>query len=283
MFSHRPKNLREIFRRAQLRGGKPFVVTPSTQVSYSECHRSALAVASKILSCGANQGQRVGILLDDPIDWVMAFGGVIAVGCVPVLFGKRRGEELDRCLHLVHCDFVLMDVKSKQALEDVAYTGTLINFNDVHTTLAVAEEPAFVIDENAEALVAFTSGSAGFAKAVVSTHKAVITGLMNMMLSAAIANGARKSGFRAGPACPLILAPLEHVSGYSQILLALFFGSRIAIGGGFCLYDLSRLISEEGITSISGADSALLSKLLETCDAGAMQNGSFCGRRWRGY
>jgi long-chain acyl-CoA synthetase len=120
-----------------------------------------------------------------------------------------------------------------------------------------------------DAIVAFTTGSTGRPKGVVSTHLGVITGLMNMLLASRLAETPvglppghpPRTGSR-GRAQSLLLSPVFHVSGYSQILLTLLLGGRIRFLAHRDTRAIREVMDSGAVDSISGVTVAELDDIL---------------------
>ena len=110
---------------------------------------------------------------------------------------------------------------------------------------------AEIPDEDAEAMVLFTSGSSGEAKGVRLSHRSVIANQHNLLLRA------RRLPHQQRPDDPqtitLVTVPLFHIGGVTGIVTQVVAGGRLVfLRGRFDPAEVLELIEAEGVTSWGG-------------------------------
>lgn len=224
------------------------------------------------------------MILPNCPQWWVAFVAITSMGAVAVLIdGSGAPSLIANALNLAGCSVVITDEPTGRILEEHAErrpqilvqhcTGDLPS-RSLHTCFAGAmdedahparERPA--LDPGQEALVAFTTGSTSSPKGVISSHRAVIAGIMNMMLCSALASvrnrvkGPVNQRVQSSPSS-LLLAPLTHVSGYAHLLLMTQVGGKVVLLPTWQVQTAVGLIERQHIRALSGANAAQLRELI---------------------
>lgn len=268
-FASGPYTLTEVLLRAT-RGdlNRPLLISAADRWSVSALAQLGQQVAETLTTnYGLISGERVGLLLQRPEHWIAALLGLVQAGAVAVLLPSTASDaELTEMLELAPCRLVLVDaVRSGLPHELLDWDIAVGRSNRAATVRPASPSPA------SEAIVAFTSGSMGRPKAVSMSHEAVVSGLRSMQLAAALATirrVSRNASASAGRTCTLVLSPLTHVSGYSQVLLALMGGGSIAYSPqDEAVEAVLALIARERVTGLVGVSADLLWAMLRrSCD-----------------
>jgi len=265
VYRHAPRTLLDVFRKASRSAKKVFLVDDQTSVTYEELSQRAASYAALLSARGIRPGMRVALALSDELDWIACFVAVTSLGAVAVLAGD-----------ILDCDTAIADQKHKDSCFSAAELAA--------TRIAPQAQPsAPQIDPDMDACIAFTSGSSGPPKGVVLTHRGLVTGLMNMILAGASAARTAPASrpVPARPVAPSILlrTPLNHVSGYMQVLLMFMLGGKIVRSGR---HDIAGLIEEQQVTSVTGISDREISALLEKSAVpglGCLRSVATVGRR----
>jgi long-chain acyl-CoA synthetase len=290
-----PPTLRSVLDLSVLQGEKPFVVYEDERLSFSEHYRRAATFSHRLIDdFGVRKGDRVAIAMRNYPEWLLAFwGATIAGGIVVPLNAWWTGPELEYGIADSGAAVLIVDEERAQRLRPYAdfgvsdvivaraqhpLTESEVAFDDVLGSVPADTTPPDVpLDPEDDATIFYTSGTTGFPKGALGSHRNICTNVMSLAFGALYA-GARKaslSGDRAGPDVEamatgaseqaiLLSVPLFHVTGCHAIMLgSISFGGKLVI---MYKWDPERaldLIERERITTIGGVP-AMVWQLLES-------------------
>jgi len=121
-----------------------------------------------------------------------------------------------------------------------------------------AAMPDVTIDGEDDATILYTSGTTGFPKGAVSTHRAIVQSLMAFGCRAAVemaraADGAPPSAPASPPPVFILAVPLFHVTGCIPVMLSSFSaGMRLVMMYRWDADTALRLIERERVTTFVG-------------------------------
>jgi long-chain acyl-CoA synthetase len=265
-FKHASGSLKDLVRKSRNRGNSPLLVTSTRSFSYGEIFEHASTLAGYLRRHDIKSGARVGIVVTGGPAWIISFLGTLYGNAIPVVVDVSRPEHLIHMLDLIGPSFIITDGAHQQFINS-SYECCLVE-------RIISKEGASSLDESeidceprdnvALGLISFTSGSTNKPKPVFCSDRAILTGLMNMLLAGSVANSHLQRpppNNRIAP-CSLIASPLAHVSGYVQLLLAMMVGGRLAMN--LDGRSLTSFIRENCVTALSALDTDSTFELLAT-------------------
>jgi acyl-CoA synthetase (AMP-forming)/AMP-acid ligase II len=213
-------------------------------------------------------------------EWIFAFMATTSLGAIAVpMNGWWTTEELDFGLEDCGAKLVVADRERVERIHPLmdnlglklisvrcdAYDDIRIErFEDLMEKTPACELPAAKIDPDDDAIILYTSGSTGYPKGVVSTHRAVLSALTTWrlfgtsLLMAAFEAIDEKTAaeLESQPTyqpATLMTIPLFHSTGcHSLFLLSILLGRKIVLMYKWDSEKALELIERERITSFLG-------------------------------
>jgi o-succinylbenzoate---CoA ligase len=183
------------------------VETPSAGVSYGELVRLARAGAGELLARGVGRGDRVALVAEPDVWFVVAFWACVLLGAVVVPVDPRLGARERGALGAgvrVLIDSPLANARNKAAMAGGAPNGT-------PGRAPALDDPLMVVH---------TSGTTGVPRPVELTYGNVLANA----LGCAVALGHERDERWL---CPL---PLSHVGGLMVLLRSAIYGTTAVLG-----------------------------------------------------
>jgi|GEM_PF-6437249 len=280
-FVSAPATLFDLIRNSQKYGTRPCIRSHDGWLSYNEAFAAATRLAHILhREFGVGPGHRVALALPNGSVSAISFLAII-LACASAVLLCGTEAPVEELADRLSCDVLLTNVDR----DDFTTTSSLIrisnlkqrecftSFLDIHEYDLVRHTGEFLpkrgISADSEALISFSSGSTGRAKAIIHTHRSVISGLMNMSLAASIDARTRPPRHKVMRApCALITTPFGHVSAYTQLLLQLMYGGRISFLVGSHRGDvIAELIERDEVTSVIGLNPPQTKSLINTSNA----------------
>jgi len=241
-------------RHARERGSKAaLVVPPDRTVTYSELSDAALRFAAFLRGRGAQRGDRVAVLLQNVPEFVVAWFGAIAAGCVAVPVNYRLSPpEVAYILSDASVSVVVTAAEqfAKVAGQDGARgVGTwvvadeappgAVSFGEAARTAPLeAPSPAAAGDV---AVLLYTSGTTGFPKGAMISHGNTLFNVSSCRATL---------GYRQDD-IGLLTLPLFHVTGLnSQLVALLACGATLVLQKEYDTRAALELISRHGVTAL---------------------------------
>jgi long-chain acyl-CoA synthetase len=269
VFKHAPANLAQVFAMARNHGDKDFLVYEDERFTFAQAmdHVDALGHAL-VERYGVVKGDRVAVAMRNYPEWCMSFAAILSVGGISVSMNSWwKTEEMDYALRdsspkVLICDderyatakatcdalgIRVLLVRSKQS------SGAFDKWDDV---VKLGNKPAPVdISPDDDATILYTSGTTGFPKGAVSTHRAIVSALMAFSLRQTV------DGMRATvkpepdpfPPSFILIVPLFHVTGCVPVMMSCFVaGLKLVIMYKWDPEKAMQLIEREKVTNFVG-------------------------------
>ena len=233
VFDNAPDSMRDFFVGTVAHGEADYLVFRDERMSYAEAHRQVRVLAGWLAENGVSQGDRVAISMRNYPEWIISYWAVVSMGAVVVgmnawwtaaemAYGLDDsaptvlvvdGERWERLQPLDSRPVIPVIVtRYHEALPDsvTRWAETVADPNP-------PELPEVAIAPDDDLCVFYTSGTTGFPKGAVMTHRAAVHNVMNMgFYSAALGKLNDKEPVprdqRDQPA-GLVCVPLFHVTG----------------------------------------------------------------------
>lgn len=267
VFRHAPATLPEFLSTLAGFSDRRLLVCELRRLSYGQVFAHAAGVAHELRRRGVARGSRIVIAMRNSPECVVAIIAALAIGAVPVLVNSRgaRAEILD-CVRMASCAVVLADARCAVELNGTVPAGVTIIEESALASIAPRDDffanLASGLAPDDPAVILFTSGTAGRAKAAVLTHRGVITSIWANLYAGALIGLrlAQKLGLdvatlaaQTQPSCLLLVYPLFHTSGlHSGLLATLARGARFVMMKRWTGSGALHLIEAERITQIPG-------------------------------
>ncbi len=272
LFKNAPPTLGHVFARA--RGDtSTFLVYEDERWSFDETMRHVDALAHALVhTYGVRKGDRVGITMRNLPEWVVSFAAILSVGAVSVSLNAWWTEhELsygieDSGLSVLVADPERTERAARAAAErgvpvvavrtgpDEVLPDGVRRYEDV-VTLGDAM-PEVEVGPDDDATILYTSGTTGFPKGAVSTHRAVVHALMAFWANTTIQSARRGENVLGGGGFEpsfILIVPLFHVTGCVPVMLSCFgLHYKLVMMRKWEPEEALRLIEAERVTTFVG-------------------------------
>ena len=270
VFVNVPQNLYEYFQFALIHGEWEFLAYEDESYKYQEVLNNAAGLAHILVDqYGLKKGDAVAFSMRNYPEWIYSYMAVTSIGCVAVpLNSWWQGEELDYGITHSEAKVFIGDDERLQRLEGFVENTPRISVrckaNTFTNTVAFEELvepketfPQVEIDPEDDASIMYTSGSTGYPKGVVTTHRSIINTPVAWAFLATMASQLETDGgetfVQAESPCTLAAVPLFHVTGsHSNFLLSLVSATRIVLMYKWDPLKAIQLIEKYRVTSFSG-------------------------------
>ncbi len=269
VFKNAPAHLGQVFAMARNHGAKDFLVYQDERLSFTQTMDRVDALAHALVErYGVKKGDRVAVAMRNYPEWCMSFAAILSVGGISVSMNSWwKTEEMDYALRdsapkVLICDderyatgratcealgIRVLLVRSKQSA-----TGA-DQWDDV---VKLGNKPAPVdISPDDDATILYTSGTTGFPKGAVSTHRAAISALMAFSLRQTVDGMRATTKLEPDPFPPsfILIVPLFHVTGCVPVMMSCFVaGLKLVIMYKWEPETAMQLIEREKITNFVG-------------------------------
>src|SRR4051812_48536769 len=290
VWKNAPGTLRNVLDLSSLHGDKTLVVYEDETITFAEHYRMSATFAHRLIDdYGVQKGDRVALAMRNFPEWLVAFWGAAVAGAVVVpLNAGGTGPELGYGIKDSGAKVLVADEERAQRLRpysDLGLAGVIVvraahplADDEVAFADALGEvkadvaPPDVALDPEDDATIFYTSGTTGFPKGALGTHRNICTNVMSLAFGAFYASQRKPGGSAdleemasgAAAQATLLSVPLFHVTGCHAIMLSsIAFGAKLVIMYKWDPDRALELIERERITTIGGVP-AMIWQLLES-------------------
>ena len=158
------------------------------EITWHVFDEKANRFAQLLISRGIGKGDKVAILLMNCLEWLPIYFGILKAGAIAVPLNYRyTAEEIRYCLNLAEADFLVFGPEFTGRVEEICdcmprvrsmlYVGkdcpTFAESYDRLTQFCTSKNPDVPLTEDDDAAIYFSSGTTGFPKAILHTHRSL--------------------------------------------------------------------------------------------------------------
>jgi len=254
------------------------------ELSWQSFDRMANRFANLLLSRGVKRGEKVALLLMNCLEWLPLYFGILKAGCIAVPMNFRySSSEISYCLSLADVRVLVFGPEFVSRLDALPETelprarffvgrGAPDYAEECLTLIRYCSSspPPVALAEEDEAAIYFSSGTTGFPKAILHSHRALIS---SCLTEQAHHGQGEEDVF-------LCIPPLYHTGAKMHWFGSLLSGSRAVLLRGVKPEWILRTVSEERCT-IVWLLVPWAQDILDAIDTGAIDLGSYRLSQWR--
>lgn len=269
VYARRPKSLAELLLDSERWEDREFIVQGSRRLTGKQHLHTVARLANELRVRGLRQGDSVLLLGYNHIEWLVAFWAAHTLGAVAALGNAWWSDaEVEAAATLVKPSMILMDrpvgkvdtlAPACLRFADLRHLSSDVDSEKGQPTLELAE-----VDEEAPAVVIFSSGTTGNAKGVVMSHRCVIANVQNILsltsrLPSELPNDHKGT-------VSLVSMPLFHLAGMQISIMNMLCGGKLVfLEGKFDPVTVLRLIQDERVRSW-GSVPTMVSRVIQHPD-----------------
>ncbi len=270
-----PASLRDLFLMLPLHGDLPFVVEGEQTSSFADIYAQSVQCAHGLVGQGVQKGDRVAIFMRNRTQWIISFIGAAMAGAVVTPLNSWWGpRELSYALSDSGARVLLADpkrAKHANALADLSPDlikiiccakgqsefADWVHFENLLAHGGPVEPPMIDIKPEDNAALMYTSGTTGYPKGALSTHRAILSGMFGYAMMGMAMQFYRNGGKMddvPGPQLSVLLPiPLFHVTGcVVAFLVSVLAGRKLVLMRKWDVQEAMALIEREKIISFTG-------------------------------
>lgn len=244
----RPSSITDMLVGADRWADRDYLVQGNRRIAFGTFLDAVPHAAADMLARGAKTGDKVLLLAYNSPEFVLALWATWWAGLVPVLGNRWWSDaEISHALSLTEPALTLSDRNATEAAPDTTWlplSGLQRYLDGDPDARAARVRPPE--SEHSPGMILFTSGSSGAPKAVVLSHRSVVTNQHNLL------SRSRRLPQSIPEDSPqqvmLACTPLFHIGGVSNLITQLILGGRLVMTvGRFDAGEVLELIEREQV------------------------------------
>ena len=281
VFKNAPASLRDVWLTAASRSNVPYFYFGSETFTYAEAHARVTSVAAWLTARGVKKGDRVAIGMRNYPEWAMAHWAVQCIGAITVsLNAWWISDELTYAFKDSGTSAAIVDGErlarlSDDMLGDCGVHSVVVVRGDArHGTFrwedvsgdVTAQLPDVDLLPDDDATILYTSGTTGFPKGALGTHRNYITNVWNGLFGTAVAmkmNGV----IPPAPDSPkpqvtsFSTFPYFHIAGLCGMISSTYNGNAIVAQYKWDPVEAMELIQRHKVNTFGGVPTVVRSLL----------------------
>ena len=274
-FDWGPKTLFEYFNLYKDHKNKEMIVYEDERWTYREAYEFSSAFANSLINdFGVKKGDRIAIASRNYPEWIFSFIAITSIGAIAVPMNSWwTSKELEYGIKDSESKILIVDEERLNRIsslykknnlkiivirpDDKNHKNNWISYSRKYLS---EKMPIFDINPVDDATILYTSGSTGHPKGVCSSHKSIISTLLQWMVVATARNIKDDiiTNEEMQPSC-LLTVPLFHVTGsHAQFMLSFLSGRKMVIMYKWDSEKALSLIEKEKITTLNGVPTMTL-------------------------
>ena len=280
IFANSPKTLAEFIQKGREHGDKTFIVESGERLTFDAYFDRVDRLATN-LSEHLKDSERKVIALagSNSANWMIAFSAIILSGGIPALINSRgTGNNMKAAIDDSGAALLVADKKRLEQLRSVNCALPAISLDDSSSdqetknlkdvlTSTVEVASTGIRETNDVAVLMFTSGTTGRAKATALSNQSMVFGVMNTLLARRAIMERMAKAYNIDMSVlltqmpqgsSLLIFPLFHTSGCSALFLAsLVNGDKLVLLPRWDITEAFKVIQEEKVTSMTAVPTML--------------------------
>jgi acyl-CoA synthetase (AMP-forming)/AMP-acid ligase II len=226
------------------------VIFRNKRHTYKVFNERVNRLANALLEKGMAKGDKVAYLLNNCSEFAEISFALSKIGALSVPLNFRlKEEEIGYIIENSDSSFLFFGPEFKENIAKLLPRGSKVKkavqvggISEYEDLLQASspQEPSVLVTEDDEHSIMYTSGTTGFPKGAVHSHKSRIWNSLNMLVD----TGLRGTDIFA------ITTPLFHIAaGHTMVLSTIFIGGTVVILAGFSLPEFFEVIQREKVTA----------------------------------